>query len=145
MEWRVRPGTAQDAEAIWRLNRDVFGYDYPLEDTKKRVTAILAGSSNRLWVACLPDGRVVGYANACNYENTYSGSMKDLMAIAVERGLQGGGAGRALLEAVEDWARREECEAVRLVSGLNRESAHGFYLHQGYTLRKVQKNYIKML
>ena len=145
MKWIVRLAEARDAEAIWRLNRDVFSYDYPLESTKAHVTAILSGATNRLWVACLPEGRVVGYANACNYENTYSGSMKDLMAIAVEQGLQGGGAGSALLRAVEDWARADGCEAVRLVSGLNRESAHGFYQHQGYTLRKVQKNFIKML
>ena len=145
MDWIVRLAEAKDATAIWQLNRDVFGYEYPLESTKARVEAILGGTTNRLWVACLPEGRVVGYANACNYENTYSGSMKDLLAIAVEQGLQGGGVGSALLHAVEDWARADGCEAVRLVSGLNRESAHGFYLHQGYTLRKVQKNFIKAL
>ena len=35
MEFEIREAVISDAEAIYILNRDELGYDYPLEQTKK--------------------------------------------------------------------------------------------------------------
>lgn len=140
----VRLALVSDAQALCTINRSVLGYDYPLERTKARLSAILQRPTDRVFVVCM-DSRVVGYAHASDYENTYSDSMKNLMALAVEDTAQGLGLGRMLLEAIESWAQECGCEAVRLVSGNNRQKAHAFYQHCGYTLRKEQKNFIKRL
>ena len=51
--------------------------------------------------------------------------------------------GKALLRAVEDWAREDGCRGVRLMSGFERGAAHEFYEHNGYVHRKNQRNYEK--
>lgn len=145
MNVTVRLARAQDADAIHALNLSAFGYEYPLDKTRERVQIILAQPNNRIFVACEQNGRVIGYAHTADYENTYSDSMKNLMALAVDETCRGMGVGKKLLTAVEGWARECGCAAVRLVSGFNREGAHKFYQCCGYALCKNQKNFIKNL
>ena len=142
----IRRAIESDAEAIRAINKSALGYDYPLEETIKRVKLLLARRTDRVFVAVDEEsGTALGYAAAADYETTYSGSMKNLMALAVDVHAQGLGIGRMLLSAVEDWAREDGCEAVRLVSGENRVGAHAFYQHCGYSVRKIEKNFIKKL
>ncbi len=138
----IRPASDQDAQAIYMLNRDGLGYDYPLEDTRRRLKLVLAKAGNRIFVAQL-EGRVVGYIHAADYECSYVGSLKDILALAVDEKERGHGIGRALLKAAEDWARESGATGVRLNSGMERENAHRFYEACGYINRKNQKNFIK--
>lgn len=139
----VRLAKTNDYERIAILNKNEFGYEYPLDKTAKRLEEILAKSSNKIFVVC-EDELVTGYVHACDYEGTYFDHQKNIMAIAVDSNYRGKGLGRMLLDAVESWAKEENCAGVRLVSGLNRENAHKFYEHCGYKHRKTQKNYIKI-
>jgi len=121
----------------------IYGYDYPKEKTEIRLKFILSRSTDKLFVAC--EGKeVVGYIHGSDYECTYSDSLKNIMAIAVDEKYRGKGIGKLLLESLEKWAVDDGCIGVRLVSGMNREKAHEFYLHCGYNLRKEQKNFIKI-
>lgn len=138
----IRRVTADDYKDLHRLNREAFGYDFPLEETGERLRAILGAGKDRLLAAEL-DGRVVGYVHGADYECTYAPPMKNILAIAVEPGLQGRGVGRRLLAALEDWARADGSAGVRLVSGENRRGAHQFYPACGYIHRKTQKNFVK--
>lgn len=140
----IRDCQPSDYRDIHRLNRQSLGYDFPLEQTRAQLAAILSRGRDRLFVACL-EGRVGGYIHGSDYHCTYAHSIKNIMAIAVEPDCQGRGAGRALLDAVEAWAREDGCSGVRLVSGMERTGAHQFYLRCGYALRKEQKNFFKRL
>lgn len=42
------------------------------------------------------------------------------------------GYGSALVEFVEEWARRNGCEHVALASPLGKTDVHGFYERRGY-------------
>ena len=139
----IRCATAIDAQRIAMLNKNEFGYEYPLKKTADRITEIIAKSSDRIYVVC-DDKIVVGYVHACDYEGTYFEHQKNIMAIAIDSAYQGKGLGRMLMNEVESWAKQENCAGVRLVSGLNRQEAHKFYERCGYKLRKTQKNYIKI-
>lgn len=139
----IRDCALDDAQALWRLNRDAFGYDYPPDKTALRLSQLLKDPTQRLFVAERV-GQVVGYIHGGDYQCCYSDPLKNILAIAVDEAVRGEGAGRLLLAAVEDWARATGCAGVRLVSGENRQQAHGFYLHCGYTMRKLQKNFIKL-
>ncbi len=139
----VRPATVDDFEAIYTLNRDGLGYDFAPEETRARLQYILAKTDNYLLVA-LMDGEVVGYIHAADYECTYAYSLKNILSLVVAEDRQGRGVGRALLEAVETWARDTGACGVRLVSGFSREKAHPFYLACGYKVRKEQRNFIKL-
>ncbi|MFZ2539803.1 MAG: GNAT family N-acetyltransferase [Oscillospiraceae bacterium] len=139
----IREATAEDAQRIYEINKYSFGYDYPNEKTKTRLEYILSRTTDKLYVACEED-EVVGYIHGSDYECTYSDSLKNIMAIAVDEQYRGKGIGKALLNALENWAVSDGSVGVRLVSGMNREKAHEFYLHCGYNLRKEQKNFIKI-
>ena len=146
MSWCVRLARLSDAERICDINVGSLGYDYSLCDTRERLAKILVRPTDRIWVVCREeDGEVCGYLHAADYEVLYMGSMKNILALAVDEAFQGVGLGRLLLNAVEDWARDCGCYAVRLVSGFNRVNAHQFYLHCGYRMRKEEKNLIKEL
>jgi GNAT superfamily N-acetyltransferase len=142
MELIIRPAGAQDAKAIYELNRDGLGYDFPLEDTRRRLAFILGKAGNRIFVAQLM-GRVVGYIHAADYECSYTDSLKNIIALAVDEKERGRGIGRVLLNAAEAWARETGAAGVRLNSGMERENAHRFYEACGYINRKNQKNFIK--
>lgn len=138
----VRECTVSDFERIHFLNSTAFGYEYDLEKTKNRLSAILDRKTDKVYVACI-DGVVVGYIHGSDYECTYSDSLKNIMAIAVDEGYRGNGIGKALLCAIEGWAEACGCCGVRLVSGIDRIGAHEFYLRCEYINRKQQKNFIK--
>lgn len=144
MTGNVRPAWMEDAAAIHRLNRDEFGYDYDSQKTRERLRTVLTNGHNMLFVA-ERDGRVVGYVHAEDYDSTYAGHMKNIMAIAVEKPCRRKGVGRALLRAVEDWAQNTGACGIRLSSGFNREEAHLFYQRCGYAVRKKQMNFVKRL
>ena len=144
MTYVIRPAQVEDASDIFRLNCTSLGYDYPLEETQKRVDAILKSGHDRIWVLELPSG-VVGYIHAADYDTTYGAMQKNIMALAVDPAVQGEGYGRLLLQTAQDWARLSGASGVRLVSGHDRTSAHAFYAACGYTMRKEQKNFVKSL
>lgn len=139
----IRAAVAEDAAAVARINREAFDYDDNLEDTTRRLRAILKKTAYRLWVAERA-GRVLGYIQAGDYENTYLDPQKNILALGVLTEARNLGIGRRLLAQAEAWAREECCIGVRLVSGMNRAEAHRFYLRCGYTDRKDQKNFVRV-
>lgn len=138
----IRECLASDYKDIYQLNKNAFGYDYDIEKTKIRLCEIISRTTDRIYVACI-DSKIVGYIHGSDYECTYSDSLKNIMAIAVDEDYRGNGIGRALLNTIENWVKESNCCGVRLVSGFNREEAHKFYLRCGYINRKDQKNFIK--
>ena len=138
----IRPAQSRDADALYRINLDALGYDFPLELTRERLSTVLATGRDRLFVAEL-NGDIVGYIHCADYDCIYQPPLKNILALAVMEKVRGRGVGKLLLTAAEDWARECGCKGVRLVSGFNRMGALGFYLACGYTDRKNQKNFIK--
>lgn len=139
----IRNCSQQDFSRIYELNSKAFGYDYPLEKTKERLSMILERTADKILVAAIDD-TIVGYVHASDYECTYSDSLKNIMAIAVDETYRNRGIGKSLLSAVEQWAKECNCSGVRLVSGIERATAHAFYESCGYVNRKQQKNFIKL-
>lgn len=140
---KIRKVMEDDAERIYEINKFSFGYDYPREKTKERLKHIMKRETDKIFVACDKD-LVIGYIHGSDYECTYADSLKNIMAIAVDEKYRGLGVGKKLLFTIEQWAKENNCTGVRLVSGYNREEAHQFYLRCGYSLRKEQKNFIKI-
>lgn len=139
---KIRQATENDSHYIYELNKYTFRYEYPEEKTKERLKYIINRQTDKIWVACEWD-LVVGYIHGADYECTFSDSLKNIMAIAVDEKYRGRGIGKQILMAVEQWAKDDNCIGVRLVSSFNREKAPQFYYHCGYTHRKEQKNFIK--
>lgn len=144
MEFVIRRCRPEDADAICRLSREELGYDYPLEAARDKCQRLLNSEADRIYVA-EAGGLVVGYVHANDYDVLYAPHMKNIMGIAVSGACRGGGVGRALLNAVEAWARHTGASAVRLVSGQARAGAHAFYRRCGYDRERQQLNFTKWL
>lgn len=144
MELILRDAMVSDAQALAKLNREEMGYDFPVEETGKKLQASLENPEKKILVAEI-QGRVVGYVHLESYDVLYAPHMKNVMGIAVAREFRRQGVGKALLTAGEAWARETGAVAVRLVSGDARKGAHAFYQSLGYTGNKLQRNFKKML
>lgn len=88
---------------------------------------------------------VLGFLQAQTYPLLYGESGWNLIALAVAPEARGTGIGRALLSSLEAHARARGARFVRLNSRVEREDAHGFYLHLGYQCDKTQKRFIRRL
>lgn len=143
MDLQIRSCEVTDAAAIYELNAREMGYDYPKDQTEEKLRQLLKSDRDKILVAVM-EQTVVGYVHANDYDVTYAPHMKNIMGIAVLGSHQGKGIGRALLSAIESWARTTGAEGIRLVSGASRTGAHEFYRHCGYTRDKMQINFRKL-
>ncbi len=139
----VRNAKIKDFQDICRLNKEGLGYDYPADQTRRRLRMVLSMPTDMIFVAEV-DEKVVGYIHVSAYECTYSDSMKNIHALVVDEAYRKHGIGQELLRAAEEWAKFTGAKGIRLSSGSNRLVAHQFYTSCGYTCRKMQKNFIKL-
>lgn len=144
MNLQIREARTEDYTSIWKLSREQLGYDFPPDETRTKLAALLNRSSDKIFVA-VQGQHVVGYVHACNYDVLYAPHMKNIMGIAVAAEWQKHGIGRMLLSAVEHWAQESSAAGVRLVSGETRIGAHAFYQQCGYAKQKAQFNFRKFL
>ena len=143
-DFSIREAVASDATAIWLLNCNERGYQYPLDDTEQNLSKLLRSNTDKIFVAVY-DGSVVGYVHANDYDLLYAPHMKNIMGIAVSSEYKRQGIGSALLKSAEEWALSAGAAAMRLVSGSTRADAHMFYRAQGYVGDKQQINFKKAL
>lgn len=144
MNYHIRTCTYSDAEALCLLNNEEMGYSFSLDDTAKALEELLRDNSQRIFVAACEDA-VIGYIHAADYRLLYASPSKNILGIAVSSRFRNKGVGRALLTAVENWAKESGCSSVRLTSGVERNSAHAFYRKCGYEFIKQQLNFKKIL
>ena len=143
MNFFIRDAVDDDYESIHLLNLNGLGYDYSKEQTKQRLAQMVKSTVCKIMIAeC--NGVIAGYIHAEDYEVTYSDSLKNILAIAVDDRFRRNGIGRALLSAVETWAKETGAVGIRLNSSMARTKAHVFYETCGYVNRKDQKNYVKI-
>lgn len=142
MEVQIRDACLADAAAIYALNCDDLGYEFPEEEAVLRLRQVLASPCDRVFVATLGE-EVVGYAQATDYLTLYLPPMKTIHGLAVSGRHRKLGIGKALLAAVEAWAREDGACGLRLVSGETRKGAHEFYRSCGFDTEKHQINFKK--
>ena len=139
----IREAILNDYMDLCSLNKSALGYDYPEDKTKEKLQLVLASPADKIFVAEF-DGKVVGYIHLSDYEPIYFESLKNILALAVDENYRNKGIGRQLIQAGEAWAKETGSKGIRLSSGFSRTGAHQFYQHCGYTMRKEQKNFIKL-
>lgn len=138
----IRQAAASDAAAIARLLGQL-GYPTEAGDVPERLDRIESRHQAAVFLA-ERSGRVVGLATV--HLLSIVNRRRDvalLTALVVDAADRGTGVGRALVQAVEDFARRAGCERLSVTTQESRTDAHAFYKRVG--LPHTGRRFGKML
>lgn len=139
----IREAKTDDSADICKICCDDLGYNCSALLPKERLEN-LDSSRERVFVADV-EGKVVGYVHAEKYNTLYFESMVNIQGLAVSKAYRRNGCGKALMEAVEAWAKDNNIQFVRLNSGITRKEGHEFYRSVGYDNEKEQIRFMKKL
>jgi GNAT superfamily N-acetyltransferase len=136
----IRAAVSADADAIARL-LDQLGYPALAADIPARLAQIAEHGRAAVFVA-EQDGRPVGLATShiitpINHPHDVAW----LTSLVIDESVRGTGVGRALVSAVEEFARSMGCERLSVTTAEHRAGAQAFYPRLGfeYTGRRYGK------
>lgn len=137
----IREANEKDAAAICNISSKDLGYACEEQFVLQRLTAL---DYNRevVFVAEI-EGAVAGYVHAEMYNLLYYESMVNILGLAVSSEYRRKGAGKALMQRVEEWAKEKGIREIRLNSGGTRKEAHEFYRAVGFDDEKTQIRFVK--
>ena len=120
-----------------------LGYDVPVAHIERLLQS--PSPDREILVAVVPRAGVVGWVAVETFESVIASRRAQIEGLVVEDEFRGNRIGALLVEAAEDWARRHDCTALRLLSNVVRERAHGFYSRLGFKILKSQHVFQKNL
>jgi GNAT superfamily N-acetyltransferase len=136
----IQQATARHAPEIAQLLTQL-GYPTAPEVIPGRLADLEADGGTAV-VARDGGGGVVGLAAAAEYATLHAGGRSAyITALVTSETARGQGVGRALVEAMEEWARGRGCVRLSVTSAERRTDAHAFYPKCGlpYTGRRFSK------
>jgi len=140
----VREMKETDAPAVNELVSQL-GYPNDLGKTETAIRTVLGSDIAGAFVAEDEAGRVIGWAHVFMAPYIESGPNAELGGLVVHEKHRGTGAGRALIDRVEAWARERGANELNLRSNIIRNGAHKFYKHLGFEVQKTQHKFRKKL
>jgi GNAT superfamily N-acetyltransferase len=133
---RIRAAKPGDAKQISKL-LDYLGHPLGEKAVKKNLAA-LARLKQLPLVATL-DKKVVGLCGVSKMLTVHRDApVGRISSLVVAEGAQDHGIGRMLVEAAEDWCRKQGCKLVEVTSNDRRSAAHAFYRHLGYERTSIR-------
>jgi|HubBroStandDraft_6_1064221.scaffolds.fasta_scaffold286789_2 GNAT superfamily N-acetyltransferase len=139
----VRPATEADAASMSVLFAQ-FEHPTPAEPIPARLTRLLSHDGQALVAS--DDTGLLGIATTQIVWSLVEDAPRALLtALVVRDDTRGRGVGRALVTAVEHWARERGAERVVVTTALRRAGAHAFYERIGFefTGRRYVKSIIR--
>ena len=143
-EVRVRTATMEDAGAIADLSGQL-GYPSSAASVRRRLRNLLPKPDHAIWVAENGTGNVAGWIHVFVYELLESDRQAEIGGLVIDQTFRGHGAGKALVERAERWAKARRLGSVYVRSNIIRQEAHVFYQKQGYKIIKTQHAFRKTL
>ncbi|HET7599508.1 MAG TPA: GNAT family N-acetyltransferase [Gemmatimonadales bacterium] len=140
---RVRSAALGDAPALAQLSGQL-GYPVSGPELADRLRAILDRHDHCVRVA-ERDGAIAGWIHGMAQIALEAGSWCEILGLVVDGRHRGAGAGRALVEEIERWARARSLHTIKVRSNVVREESHPFYVRLGFVRIKSQHVYRKAL
>ncbi len=141
---RVRIARIADADNIAVLCGQL-GYPSSAASVRRRLRSLAGNRDHAVWVAELEGGAVVGWIHVFVKQLLESNREAEIGGLAVDEAFRGQGAGKALVERAERWARAKRLKSVYLRSNIVRKGAHRFYRRLGYEVIKTQHAFRKIV
>lgn len=143
-EVRVRPAQIEDAGAIAVLSGQL-GYPSSTASVRRRLRNLLRDRDHAIWVAENSEGIVAGWVHVFIHQVLESDRQAEIGGLVIDQDFRGQGAGKALVERAERWAKARRLKTVYVRSNIIRKSAHIFYQKRGYEIIKTQHAFRKDL
>jgi GNAT superfamily N-acetyltransferase len=142
-EWRVRPARPSDRTFILSItSRLAQGFDLPAWRTARQVveaeSAVLekalrpTGERAALLLAETAEDEPGGYVYVQAQTDYFGRTHAHIGILVVSSTAEGRGAGRALIEAAEEWARGEALDLITLNVFASNQRARSVYQRLGY-------------
>ncbi|HEX5275907.1 MAG TPA: GNAT family N-acetyltransferase [Candidatus Rubrimentiphilum sp.] len=138
----IREAMPADSERIVALALQL-GYETPLAHVEALVRSAI--ESRAIFVAVVPRAGVVGWTFVAREETLIAIRRAEIHGLIVEDEFRSHRIGEMLVEAAEEWARKQGCATLRLLSNVVRERAHTFYARLGYDVLKTEYVFQKTL
>jgi len=140
----IRLAEQRDAERIARLSGEL-GYPTDVSAVSERLKRLSSSERDGVFVADATDHGLIGWIHVAEQELLESGPRCEILGLVVDRAARRRGAGRALIDAVEQWARGRGLDVITVRSNVIRLESHPFYEELGFVRMKTQHVYRKSL
>jgi GNAT superfamily N-acetyltransferase len=145
MNSHIRIARVSDALEIARLST-TLGYPIDTTEISHRLEALLPLPSHLVLVKESIDGKsLVGWLAAERRVSLESGIRFEIVGLVVDEASRRPGVGKSLIGAFEQWVVVQGGGALVVRSNILRAESHGFYKSLGYTQKKGQHVYTKIL
>ena len=139
----LRKARVEDAADIARLAGEL-GYATTVGAMHERLAVLVVHPDHCINVA-ERDGHMLGWIAVEHRRTLESGERVEIVGLVVDARCRGGGVGRLLVQAAEDWAQQLGFDTLCVRSNVLRDAYHPFYERMGYVRRKTQHYYAKTL
>ena len=139
----LRKARVEDAADVARLAGQL-GYAAPVDAMRERLSALISHPDHCIAVA-EHEGHLLGWIAVEHRRTLESGERVEIVGLVVDAQCRGGGVGRLLVQAAEQWASRLGFDSILVRSNVLRDASHPFYERMGYVRRKTQHFYVKTI
>ncbi len=139
----IRAAELTDAAAIAGLSGQL-GYAASRDAIEHRLTALIHHDEHCVYVAIVDD-TIAGWIHGCYTLRVESDSFVEIGGLVVHEAYRNRGIGRQLVDTVIRWAEAQQCRQIRVRCNVIRRESHRFYERIGFSERKQQKIFDKLL
>ncbi len=140
----VRNMQVEDSERVAILS-DQLGYPANADSIEERFHILSSLPENAMFVAEDEEGHVIGWVHVSGIHRLESDAYAEVGGLVVSSDSRRIGAGHALMNASEEWAKANGFTNIRLCSQMHRSEAHLFYKRIGYESFKTSLFFRKNL
>jgi GNAT superfamily N-acetyltransferase len=141
MEIRIRKADERDYPVIFSMIRDFAAFE---NCSDRLANSLEQMKEEKEFINCLvaeiDSKEIVGYVVHFFAYYTWFGKSLYMDDLYVKEEYRGKGVGRSLIDAVIDFAKKENCHKLRWQVSSWNESAIGFYKNLGATIDDVERN-----
>lgn len=140
----IRRAREEDCSEIARLATQL-GYPTTEQAMRERLRRLLNNSSNVVFVAETPEGKLAGWIHGFLSQLLESEFRVEIGGLIVDEHFHRQGIGRELVKHIEDWGASHGAAQVSVRCQTKRLEAHQFYESLGYQPAKTQIAFRKAL
>jgi GNAT superfamily N-acetyltransferase len=141
---KIRSAKVADAARIAALSGQL-GYPATTKEMAARLSQALRSKAGACFVAATDQDGVIGWVHVSVTPLLELPRRAEVNGLVVDEKVRSHGAGWALLDTAEKWAKKMGCAGMSVRSNVIRDRAHRFYLRHGYMHYKTQKAFRKAL